>query len=73
MIRKVGYRFSEKIMLKQKDRAVDDDSKKSLIPALAGNPRSQSRNLTAAAQIDTEHRAEKGISIPSTHPIVRPR
>jgi hypothetical protein len=28
MIRKSGHRFSEKIMLKQKDRA-DDDSKKS--------------------------------------------
>jgi hypothetical protein len=41
MIRKSGYRFSEKIMLKQKDRR-DDDSKKSH-PALAGALRVRGR------------------------------
>jgi hypothetical protein len=29
MIRKSGYRFSEKVVLKQKDRERDDDSRKS--------------------------------------------
>jgi hypothetical protein len=35
MIRKSGHRFSEKIMLKQKDRAEREDDSKKSHPALA--------------------------------------